>query len=163
MRLFRQTRRGDWSSVFQAMADELLAAHPGRLRRAAPAIRVPIAPGELLDKITILEIKSVRIADPQKLKNVQRELEVLDRARRELLPDLAELTGLAADLKAANEALWEIEDAIRDCERENDFGPRFIELARSVYKTNDRRAALKREINDLLGSPIIEEKSYKEY
>ncbi|MBT4865441.1 MAG: hypothetical protein HON53_10015, partial [Planctomycetaceae bacterium] len=74
-----------------------------------------------------------------------------------------QLDRLTAELKAVNEALWEIEDDIRDCERAQDFGPRFIELARSVYVTNDQRAALKREINDLLGSRIVEEKSYASY
>jgi hypothetical protein len=162
MRLFRQARRGDWSSVFGAMAEALLAEHPARVNRRPPAIRVEIAPGELLDKIAILQIKTKRISDAAKLKNVRHELEVLQKAR-ESLPDLPQLAALVAELKEANEALWEIEDAIRDCERQGDFGPRFIELARSVYKTNDRRAAVKRHINDLLGSKLVEEKAYREY
>jgi hypothetical protein len=126
-------------------------------------VLVEISPGELLDKITILEIKAERIADAEKRKNVCVELEILEEARRKALPDLPDLTRLAAQLKEANEALWEIEDAIRDCERQADFGPKFIDLARSVYRTNDRRAALKRQINELLGSQILEEKSYAEY
>jgi hypothetical protein len=126
-------------------------------------ILVEISPGELIDKITILEIKAERVTDAQKLKNVRLELEVLEKARRAAVPELPEAARLTAELKTANEALWEIEDAVRDCERHGDFGPRFIELARSVYRTNDRRAALKRQINDLFGSRIIEEKSYSEY
>jgi tetratricopeptide (TPR) repeat protein len=163
LRLFRQTDRGDWSSVFEAMAEALVAEHAPRVSRKPPAIHVEIAPGELLDKITILEIKTERITDPQKLQNVRHELTVLERARRDRLPDLPQLASLTAELKKANEALWDIEDAIRDCERQEDFGARFVELARSVYKTNDRRAALKRQINELLGSAIVEEKSYAEY
>lgn len=126
-------------------------------------ISVEIAPGELLDKLTILEIKRERIEDSQKLINVGLELDVLDQARRQNVPDSPELDALYADLKTINETLWEIEDDIRDCEREKDFGDRFVELARAVYKTNDRRAATKRAINELLGSRIVEEKSYADY
>lgn len=126
-------------------------------------ILVPIAPGELLDKITILEIKLERIEDAEKRANVAREFEALDAVRKEMLPESAALAALYADLKAVNEALWVIEDDIRDCEFAGDFGAKFVELARSVYRTNDRRAALKKEINLLLGSALVEEKSYKDY
>jgi hypothetical protein len=129
----------------------------------AKPILVEIAPGELIDKITILEIKSERIADAGKLKNVRVELDVLAAARDGAMAASAELAELTAQLKQVNQALWEIEDAIRDCERGQDFGPKFIELARSVYHSNDRRAALKRQINELLGSKLIEEKSYAAY
>ena len=129
----------------------------------AKPILVEIAPGELIDKITILEIKSERIVDADKLKNVRVELQVLEAARDAAMAATAELADLTAQLKQVNEALWEIEDAIRDCERGQDFGPKFIELARSVYHSNDRRAALKRQINELLGSKLIEEKSYAAY
>jgi hypothetical protein len=129
----------------------------------AKPILVEIAPGELIDKITILEIKSERIADAGKLKNVRVELQVLEAARDAAMAASPELADLTAQLKQVNEALWEIEDAIRDCERGQDFGPKFIELARSVYHSNDRRAALKRQINELLGSKLIEEKSYAAY
>ena len=129
----------------------------------AKPILVEIAPGELIDKITILEIKSERITDAGKLKNVRVELQVLEAARDAAMAASAELADLTAQLKQVNEALWEIEDAIRDCERGQDFGPKFIELARSVYHSNDRRAALKRQINELLGSKLIEEKSYAAY
>lgn len=126
-------------------------------------ILVEIAPGELLDKQSILEIKSERITDAAKLANVRIELDVLVRARAGAIPDLAELEALYARLKGVNEALWEIEDGIRDEEAAQRFGARFVELARSVYRTNDERAAIKREINVLLGSRIVEEKSYKKY
>ena len=129
----------------------------------AKPILVEVAPGELIDKITILEIKSERIADAGKLKNVRVELDVLAAARDAAMAASAELAELTAQLKQVNEALWKIEDAIRDCERGQDFGPKFIELARSVYHSNDRRAALKRQINELLGSKLIEEKSYAAY
>jgi hypothetical protein len=129
----------------------------------AKPILVEIAPGELIDKITILQIKSERIADVDKLRNVRVELEVLETARDGAMAATGELSALTAQLKQVNEALWEIEDGIRDCERERDFGPKFVELARSVYHSNDRRAALKRQINELLGSKLIEEKSYAAY
>ncbi len=125
--------------------------------------RVEVSPGELIDKITILEIKAERIADPDKLANVQRELRSLTATREEALAPSPELDDLTAKLRRINERLWEIEDDIRDCERNGDFGQRFIELARAVYRTNDRRAAAKRGINDLLGSELVEEKDYAVY
>jgi hypothetical protein len=125
-------------------------------------ILVPTAAGELLDKITILEIKSERIADAAKRANIARELDALTRiALRLAWSD--ELQGLKARLKAVNEQLWELEDQLRECERAERFDVAFVALARSVYKTNDKRAALKREINLKLGSAIIEEKSYAPY
>ncbi len=127
------------------------------------AILIEVGPGELVDKITILAIKSERMSDEGKLKNVRHELAVLDAARRAHIPASAELTRLEAALKEVNEALWVIEDDIRQCEADKDFGPKFVELARSVYKQNDKRAALKKDINLLTGSSIIEEKSYTEF
>lgn len=126
-------------------------------------ILVPIAPGELIDKITILEIKSARIDDAAKLANVEVELRELSAVREASVPPEDRVTALTAALKTVNETLWEVEDDLREHERNGDFGPRFVELARAVYKTNDRRAALKREINVLLGSAIVEEKSYAAY
>ncbi len=126
-------------------------------------ITVEIAPGELVDKITILEIKNERIEDSAKVANVRIELEVLTEALSSSVQAGAELEALTADLKSINEELWVIEDDIRDCERDGDFGETFINLARSVYKTNDRRAATKRAINEHLGSRIVEEKSYADY
>jgi hypothetical protein len=129
----------------------------------ARPVLIEVGPGELIDKITILRIKSERMSDAGKLANVRHELDVLEKARAENLADGADLRRLEADLKAVNEALWVIEDDIRQCEADKDFGPAFIELARSVYKQNDRRAALKKEINLLTGSSIVEEKSYTEF
>ena len=128
----------------------------------ATSITVEIAPGELIDKLTILRIKAARIADPAKVANVVIEHDLLA-ARWHNLPGTDALNDLVEELSAINGALWQIEDDIRDCERAEDFGPKFIELARSVYKTNDRRAAVKRAINEALGSTIIEEKSYSAY
>ena len=164
MRLFRQERTadGDWAPVFARMAAELsaLAAETAARRTAIPA---EIAPGELLDKLTILDIKLDRIRDPAKRRNVEAEHALLKQTAARHLPATAELAELTAALKAINEALWVIEDDIRDCERARDFGPRFIELARAVYHTNDRRAAVKRQINEALGSGLLEEKSYAAY
>ena len=126
-------------------------------------VTIEIAPGELIDKITILEIKSERIDDPAKLANVRLELGTLAASRDAALPASEDLAALTAELKTVNEALWDIEDDIRDFERRGDFGDGFIGLARSVYMTNDRRADLKRRINDLLGSHLVEEKSYNPY
>ncbi len=122
---------------------------------------VPVSWGELIDKITILEIKAERIADPVKRANVARELEALSAVRDRGDPPPAALAPLVGALRAVNQALWTIEDDIRECEAKGEFGPRFVELARSVYRNNDRRAALKRQINALLGSELVEEKSYK--
>ncbi|HUG70243.1 MAG TPA: DUF6165 family protein [Pirellulaceae bacterium] len=180
VRLFRQQTLGDWDDVFTRMAEALqrrlsaasdsaencLASdQPPIAKRAAATatVKVDIAPGELIDKITILEIKTERIADPAKLANVRIELEALEHARDASLASSPELDDLAVRLKAINEQLWDIEDHIRDCEREKDFDEKFVELARSVYKSNDKRAALKREVNLLLGSHLVEEKSYSEY
>lgn len=126
-------------------------------------ILVPVSWGELLDKITILQIKAERIADPAKRDNVERELVALNQvvADTGALPTGAE--PLIQQLRSVNESLWDIEDEIRDCERDKDFGKRFIELARAVYHTNDQRAAFKRQLNDLLGSELVEEKSYQPY
>ena len=165
MRLFRQMRRGDWTDVFQRMARALtaFASQPTGSIASCRTVRVAVSPGELIDKITILEIKSERITVEDKLNNIRTELGLLATARDRCIARSPELDALTADLKAVNEQLWDIEDAIRMCEQQADFGPRFIELARSVYYSNDRRAAFKRHINELLGSSIMEEKSYATY
>jgi hypothetical protein len=129
----------------------------------AGAVSIPVAVGELIDKISILEIKSERIKDPAKLRNVISELAVLTDARDNAVERSTNLTLRASELKAVNEALWDIEDEIRVHERNKDFGERFIELARFVYHQNDIRAALKRQINELVGSALVEEKSYEPY
>jgi hypothetical protein len=164
MRLFRQASPGDWDGVFARMAAALaerFVAAPDTTPRRGP-IPVAIAPGELLDKITILEIKAARIDDPAKLAHVRNELAALVAARDRALAadELEPLAGLIAELRAANAALWDAEDALRRCERDGDFGADFVALARSVYRTNDQRAALKRQINELLGSELFEEKHY---
>ncbi len=160
-RLFRQTRRGDWDEVFQRIAESV---RPKLARPGAPRpITVEIAPGELLDKLVILEIKAERIRDPAKLRNVHVERAALTAVRARCVPDWPELHPLIAELKTVNEAIWEAEDELRLRERARDFGPSFIELARSVYRNNDRRAALKRTINERLGSALIEEKGYRAY
>lgn len=126
-------------------------------------VETPIAIGELIDKITILEIKAERFTDAAKIKNVQTELTLLKNRCEQVIPASATLDSLAVHLKAVNEQLWELEDAIRDCERQTDFGPDFVALARGIYHTNDERAAVKRQINITFGSDLIEEKSYAPY
>jgi chaperonin cofactor prefoldin len=126
-------------------------------------ILIPISPGELLDKITILQIKAERIADPVKVANVKTELDMLSKVWSEAVEVDAEISALTTELKSVNEALWEIEDDIRDEERSRRFGERFIELARAVYVTNDERANAKKKVNLHLNSTIVEEKSYQDY
>lgn len=130
---------------------------------AKGSLMIEVGAGELIDKITILKIKADRMTDPAKLKNVNHELDVLSRAREENLKQSAELDRQEQALRQVNEALWVIEDDIRACEAARDFGPKFIELARSVYIQNDKRAAIKKSINELCGSSIVEEKSYTEF
>ena len=128
-------------------------------------IEAPISLGELIDKITILEIKVANISDAGKLKNVTHELNVLN-AKVDSLLDNAGKTKLAPlqqTLKDINQELWIIEDDIRDCEFAKDFSDKFIQLARAVYVTNDKRAKVKKDINLAFGSELIEEKSYKDY
>ena len=126
-------------------------------------ISVPVSPGELLDKITILEIKVQQIADTEKLRNVKTELELLNQAWEKTHVDDSSIKLLKQSLRAVNQDLWSIEDRIRIKESQKNFDEGFIELARSVYLRNDRRAAIKKEINTLLGSVIVEEKSYASY
>ena len=127
------------------------------------ALLVPVSWGELLDKIAILKIKSEKITDQQKLVNVRHELDLLQKVRSDNVRASNELAPLEEQLYRVNSELWLIEDDIRLCEKDGDFGPRFIELARSVYITNDRRADLKYQVNMLLGSEVVEEKSYEQY
>lgn len=126
-------------------------------------IKVPVSVGELVDKLVILEIKAERIEDATKRANVVHERDLLRDTVANEVPGSVKLNELTAALKHVNELLWVIEDDIRDCERARDFGARFVELARAVYVTNDKRAALKKDINLLVGSDIVEEKSYKAY
>lgn len=127
-----------------------------------PDILVPISVGELMDKITILEIKSERIANPSQRENIMRELAAL-RAVGLGDVDRAMLERLADELRRLNARLWDVEDAIRECDARGDFGSEFIELARAVYRLNDERARIKKAINLQSGSRLIEEKSYSRY
>ena len=120
----------------------------------------PIAVGELFDKISILEIKAAAIEDPVKQANVRRELAALEALRQREVAPLADLPALYVELKSVNQVLWLIEDEIREKERLGQFDAGFIALARGIYRHNDRRAVLKRRINELTGSEIVEEKSY---
>ncbi len=174
MRLFRQDTPGDWPGVFAAIRAALAQRIDERTAEASPrpgaapapahepTPRVPVSWGELLDKISILEIKSERITAATPLANVRRELAAL---REIAAPAMAraEVAAACADLRRVNESLWDIEDRIRAHEGAEDFGPAFITLARAVYRTNDERGRLKRRINDLLGSELVEEKHYTHY
>ncbi|MEE8514436.1 MAG: DUF6165 family protein [Gammaproteobacteria bacterium] len=126
-------------------------------------VSIPVSVGELVDKMTILEIKAERIADPGKLENVIKELELVRGIWNSSSYATADIEHARARLKAVNEALWDIEDEIRLLEAERRFDEKFVELARAVYLKNDERAALKREISTLLDSEVVEEKSYSEY
>jgi len=126
---------------------------------------IPASVGELIDKITILEIKQQRIHDPAKQDNIARELTALMQVvqQQQLGYPAGGLADLGRELSAVNQQLWTIEDDIRECERQGDFGARFVELARAVYHRNDERAVIKRRINEQCGSELVEEKSYAAY
>ena len=127
------------------------------------SIKIQISPGELIDKFTILDIKLNRIKEQEKTQNIRKEHKILKRQIEKNLPKSKRLSALISKLKTINKTLWDIEDQIRVCERKQDFEKKFIKLARSVYQKNDLRSSYKREINTLLGSEIIEEKSYESY
>jgi hypothetical protein len=124
-------------------------------------VKIEISPGELFDRLTILEIKLERIAAPEKRLHLQHEYEQLCRLRENFAA--GSFAAQVAELKDVNAQLWQSEDDIREHERRQDFGPGFVALARSIYRHNDKRAALKRAINELCGSALMEEKSYTEY
>ncbi len=126
-------------------------------------IKVPISPGELIDKITILEIKAANISDVAKLNNVKVELQLLEETWRTSPYATSNIDAEWKQLRDVNKKLWDIEDDIRDKERQRKFDQEFIELARAVYINNDERAAVKKTINTKLGSKIVEEKSYAKY
>ena len=125
--------------------------------------QIPISWGELLDKITILQIKLENLTSKSALKNVERELKQLQSIFTQYCPEKIEAEQLEMDLKQINQQLWDIEDKIRDKERNRSFDDEFIQLARDVYVTNDERSRIKRKINDMFGSELVEEKSYAEY
>ena len=124
-------------------------------------ILAPVSAGELIDKISILRIKSERMSDPDKLANVRKELTLLEKTLSSLdIDDPQKLETLMADLKDVNEEIWDAEDIVRAHERSDDFGPDYIATSRRTYRNNDRRASLKRQINVLLKSTLVEEKSH---
>ena len=123
-------------------------------------ILAEISAGELIDKITILEIKKIKISDENKLKDVEKELASLNETFKKFIPDPSQIKPLIDKLKSINLKLWDIENGKREAERNKDFGEKFIDLARTVYKSNDERAKIKLEINNLLGSNIKEVKSH---
>ena len=123
-------------------------------------MKIEVSNGEIIDKLTILEIKLEKIGDPEKRHNIQKEYDLLSAAAAGIL---SREDPLYRQLREVNLRLWEIEDRIRELERRKDFGEVFIETARSVYRENDHRAALKRQINKKTGSGLTEEKSYKPY
>src|SRR5262245_61992224 len=125
--------------------------------------QIPISWGELLDKITILEIKSERLSAPSSLANVRHELQLLSEMAERVIEPAGKLLPLKRALKSVNEQLWDIEDRIRAKEADRAFDREFIELARSVYLNNDERGRLKRQINELLNSELVEEKQYTKY
>lgn len=124
---------------------------------------IKISPGEFLDKLTILEIKSERIRDPAKLENIQRELDHLRSVWNASPVSRTDVSAIVNELRSVNETLWDIEDRIRTKESRGAFDDEFVQIARSVYINNDRRAALKRKLNLDLGAEMIEEKSYADY
>jgi len=134
-----------------------------KMKRSKMQLHVPVSVGEILDKITILQIKSERIADAGKRANVQNELDVLQPLVQGDVFKTADMQALVAELKSINEALWDIEDDIREKEAAKSFDAEFIRLARAVYVTNDKRADVKKQINLATGSDLVEEKSYESY
>ncbi len=130
--------------------------------RSGPVL-APVSVGELIDKIVILEIKAAKISEPAKLAEVSKELNLLNEIEYGTSECRQDIKALKDELRQINEKLWHIEDRIRDCERQRDFGPDFVQLARAVYITNDRRAALKRRINEVSGSVIREIKALPTY
>lgn len=170
MRLFRQTEIGNWNPIITHLIDEIIKLNTVDYNQAkktttvdASAICTEVSLGELLDKITILQIKNEKIKDDTKLKNIHAELNTLQATFEKYIQAPLELEKLMHELREANKKLWKIEDDIREKEHEQAFDNEFIELARSVYFTNDRRCEIKRAINKLLGSRLVEEKSYADY
>jgi tetratricopeptide (TPR) repeat protein len=159
MTLYRQEVRDDWTTVFRAITDDL--AKLRELERGTIGhVLIPGSVGELFDRMTILTIKAKHIKDPDRLHNVNHELGLLRSVEATCGSLGPEVLQLVSELQSINERLWAVEDELRACERRQAFGEEFIRLARAVYKTNDQRAAVKKRINILCGSQIIDEKSY---
>jgi tetratricopeptide (TPR) repeat protein len=159
MTLYRQEVRDDWATVFRAIADDLAKLQEPE-KRAIGHVLIPASVGELFDRITILTIKVEQIKDPDRLHNVNHELGLLRSVEATCGPLSPDVLGLVGELQSLNERLWAVEDELRACERRQAFGEEFVRLARAVYGTNDQRAAIKKRINMLCGSQIIDEKSY---
>lgn len=128
--------------------------------KAVDAVTVRISPGELVDRITVLEIKMARFIRPAKLVSVKQELASLKRVRDRCIPSTPDLDALAAELGLVNQSIWDAENEVRSCERDRRFNASFVRCARSIYLLNDKRCALKRQINELLGAELLEEKEY---
>ncbi len=166
-RLFRQTAFNEWPDVFERMAAVIREAMVNRAALAPPrslvaeSPRVEVQVGELFDKISILEIKAKRITDPKRLENVYREMKELMQVRDKLVPASTTLDELVVQLDEVNLAIWDNEERMRAWAKAEDFGADYVAGARSIAKNNDRRAAIKRQINELLGSRLVEEKSYQ--
>jgi tetratricopeptide (TPR) repeat protein len=168
--LFRQERRGDWEGVLSRMAEALtkrfetgsaaIASDAGVANTQNPPPRVEVSWGELLDKISILRIKAERMVSPASVANVRRELAHLNGVVSGLPRLPLNVEERCSRLRSINEALWDLEDAVRDCEKDQRFDSHFVELARKVYTLNDERAKMKQEINVLMKSGFIEEKAY---
>lgn len=132
-------------------------------------VEIEVSPGQLIDQLTILQIKMERIKDEQKLKNIRHEYTIhmscFENIQQSVVHDKfrTRLNELCRELKKINETIWDIEDGVRDCERNQTFDDRFINLARGIYKNNDERARLKRQVNEIFKSDIVEEKSYTAY
>ena len=159
--VYFQRDAGDWAGVFERMA-KALASELGNISAvpARPLITIAISPGELLDRISILQIKSSRFPPGETRERIPAELSALLRERDQMIAMTDALAALAVDLAAVNESLWQVEDDLRACEVAGDLTARFVELGRLVYRTNDRRSGLKRRINEQLASSLIEAKCY---
>lgn len=160
MRLFRQNARGEWYPVFERMAEAVRQQCLSAGAQVDGAVLAPMSLGNLIDRITILRIKTTKLRDPSQVKTAGRELRALEAIRERRGEESAEVTAIECDLQAANQRLWDIEDGVRTCEARREFGADFVELARSVYRVNDERAALKRLIDEADGSPLVDFKQY---
>lgn len=163
MKLFRQSSSGNWDSVLQNIYEQLKQLVIEHTKKHTTSIQAEVSVGELVDKITILELKKLHFSDEQKLKNIEHELEILLNTYRTKVTQSSKIKQLKQELYTVNKQLWDIEDAIRNKERHKSFDQEFISIARSVYVCNDKRCHIKGLINEQTQSDIIEEKSYAPY
>ncbi len=162
MKLFRQQEYGNWKTVFIKIKQEIEKLITKKIKHS-DIVTAEISIGELVDKITILELKNKHIKNEKKLVNIQKELAILYETKNTKVAQCKELDELMQQLYEVNQRLWDIEDACRDKERVKEFDDEFIQITRSVYINNDQRCALKRKLNTILGSNLVEEKSYAAY